>query len=613
MQSGRRIRSAVLAFAALLIPASAVRAQTGANLLLVVNSSSAASQQVADYYARVRAVPQDNILRLAVDPVEEISRQTFERQIETPIAKWFNRHAAHDRILYIVLTKGVPLRVAGTGGRTGTVASVDSELAILYRKFIGVPVPLEGPIPNPYFLGDRPIADARRFTHESADIFLVARLDGFSVDDVKALIDRGATPARSGRFALDEKSAMANDPGNRWLERSADVLKSLGLGDRVVLDATSRVITDETDLLGYYSWGSNDPAHGLRTPKLGFVPGALAAMFVSTDARTFHEPPEQWTTGTWENQRSYFEGSPQSLTGDLIRSGVTGVAGHVAEPFLDTTIRPDVLFPAYVSGFNLVEAFYLAMPAVSWQTVVIGDPLCAPFQKRELTSQEIDRGIDTATEFPVLLATRILQTLSKASGKPEAIRLVVRANGRLARDDQAGAREALEQATALDTHLLNAQSMLGMLYDQAGDHGKAIARYRNVLALAPTNAVAMNNLAYALARHQRDALPEALTLARRARGLAPNDPSIADTLAWILHLSGEQAESRRLISDSLRSAAANPQIQLHAAIINAAAGEYDSASQQLARALELSPELDSEADVKELREKLAGARRTPQN
>src|SRR5262249_43572742 len=136
---------------------------------------------------------------------------------------------------------------------------------------------------------------------------------------------------------------------------------------------------------------------------------------------------------------------------------------------------------------------------------------------------------------------------------------------------------------------------------------------RNVLTLAPTNALAMNNLAYALARHQRDALPEALTLARKARTIASNDPSIADTLAWILYLSGDQAESRRVISESLRGAAANPQIQLHAAIINAAAGEYETASKQLARALELSPELDGEADVKELREKLAHSRRTPQN
>ncbi len=98
-------------------------------------------------------------------------------------------------------------------------------------------------------------------------------------------------------------------------------------------------------------------------------------MFLSTEARTFTEPPAGWTTGPWIDRSKFYAGSAQSLTGDLIRDGVTGVAGQVAEPFVDATIRPNILFPAYLSGFNLAEAFYLGMPFVSWQTVVVGDPL----------------------------------------------------------------------------------------------------------------------------------------------------------------------------------------------------------------------------------------------
>src|SRR4029077_13755545 len=124
--------------------------------LVVVNSASPASQQIGDRYARVRAIPGDNILRLPIETSEEISRQTYERQIERPIATWFNRSSAHDRILYIVLTKGVPLRVAGSSGRTGTVARVDSELTLLYRKLLGITIAPQGSIPNPFFLGERP-------------------------------------------------------------------------------------------------------------------------------------------------------------------------------------------------------------------------------------------------------------------------------------------------------------------------------------------------------------------------------------------------------------------------------------------------------------------------
>jgi len=52
---------------------------------------------------------------------------------------------AQDRILYIVLTKGIPLRVNGTSGQDGTIASVDSELTLLYRKLVqGQGIPLAG-------------------------------------------------------------------------------------------------------------------------------------------------------------------------------------------------------------------------------------------------------------------------------------------------------------------------------------------------------------------------------------------------------------------------------------------------------------------------------------
>jgi len=44
------------------------------------------------------------------------------------------------------------------------------------------------------------------------------------------------------------------------------------------------------------------------------------------------------------------------------------------------------------------------MPYLSWQTVVIGDPLCAPFPRRVLQPADIDKGIDPATELPALFA-----------------------------------------------------------------------------------------------------------------------------------------------------------------------------------------------------------------
>ena len=65
------------------------------------------------------------------------------------------------------------------------------------------------------------------------------------------------------------------------------------------------------------------------------------------------------------------------MSADYIQEGATGASGHVAEPFLALTPRPELLLPAYYSGRNLAESYYLAIRALSWQNIVIGDPLCS--------------------------------------------------------------------------------------------------------------------------------------------------------------------------------------------------------------------------------------------
>jgi uncharacterized protein (TIGR03790 family) len=135
--------------------------------------------------------------------------------------------------------------------------------------------------------------------------------------------------------------------------------------------------------MGYCSWGSNDKDCKGRFPGLVWRDGAIASSFVSTDARTFKEPPADWKIGKWGNKESYYAGSPQGLVGDLIRDGATGSAGNAYEPYLIACPRPDILFTAYASGFNLAESYYMSLPLLSWQSVVVGDPLCSPFQETQ--------------------------------------------------------------------------------------------------------------------------------------------------------------------------------------------------------------------------------------
>jgi uncharacterized protein (TIGR03790 family) len=578
------------------------RAQTPENVLIVVNSDSPDSLKIGEYYQRKRAIPTDNLLRISVSTDEQIPRTVFERSIDAPIAAWIAQHRAHDRLLFIVLTKGIPLRISGTAGRNGIVASVDSELALLYRRMTGQPVAPAGPLPNPYFLGTRSVGEARPFSHERHDFYLVTRLDGYTVADVIGLIDRGSAAGRNGRFVLDQRGSITPEAGNQWLERAAEVLRALGMTDRVLLDTSSEVVRNQPNLLGYYSWGSNDPAMKSRQIGLEFEPGALAATFVSTDGRTFKEPPADWTYGRWDNPRTFFAGSPQSLVGDLIRGGVTGVAGHVAEPYLDATIRPDILFPAYVSGFTLAESFYLAMPSLSWQTIVIGDPLAAPFGR---AAPVADAGIDSATELPTWFAARALKIAGGLPGASESAPLMLRAHSRLQRGDLKGAQESVEQATMRNPGLTDGHLLLGSLYERTGDFAKAIERYKRVVGLSPGHLVALNNLAYALALHQPDAIAEAVGYARRAAALAPRNPAVLDTLGWVLHLSGDHASARAPMDLAIKLAPQNAEMHLHSAVIDLSLGETAAAQAKLKTALSLDASLESRPETKEIRSKLS--------
>jgi uncharacterized protein (TIGR03790 family) len=605
----RRSEPALRAIATLLIVTSSIgnkcaEAQSAANVLLVVNSTSAASETVAKYYAEHRGVPQDNVCSITTATTESIDRDVYVRQVEQPIWLCIASLRAHDRILYIVLTKDVPIRIRGTGGRTGTNASVDSELTLLYRRRTGSPAPIAGFVPNPYFAGAAPIASIKPFTHESQDIYLVTRLDGYTVQDALGLIDRAATPVKDGRFILDERASLIDSGGDGWLRTAAERLREQGFGDRVELDESTKVLTKQSRVLGYYSWGSNDPANQLRHFDMQFVPGAIAGMFVSTDGRTFKEPPATWHPASVASRESIFAGSHQSLMGDLIREGVTGAAGHVDEPFLDATIRPDILFPAYASGRNLAEAYYAAMPYLSWQTLIVGDPLCAPFPHAQLPAQTIDAGLDAATELPAYFAKRRLSTLAGTINKDAAAQFV-RAESRTDRKDTAGVRQALEAAVVAEPRFTAARLKLATEAENDGDYDRAIAQFRAILAYAPNDAVALNNLAYDLAVHS-DKAEEALSIAQRAIAIL-RAPAFYDTLAWIQHLLKRDREAAASVRVARSTNSLDPDLLWHAAVIYAAVNDLPRAAAELNLALKIKPDLADKEDVKKLRQQLPGA------
>lgn len=140
----------------------------------MVNRNSAVSRQIAEYYVPRRHIPAANVCRLNATEEEEISRDEYDKRVARPIAEFLRTGKLIEKILYIVTTSGVPLRIRGSGGQLAEQSSVDSELALLYADLHGKPHALPAGVANPFF-GKLNVP----FRHPDFPIYLVTRLAGY--------------------------------------------------------------------------------------------------------------------------------------------------------------------------------------------------------------------------------------------------------------------------------------------------------------------------------------------------------------------------------------------------------------------------------------------------
>jgi hypothetical protein len=110
----------------------------------------------------------------------------------------------------------------------------------------------------------------------------------------------------------------------------------------------------------YFGWYAQDVNGPFLLPGFRFPPGAIAVHIHSFSAHTLRSATEGWC-------------------GPLVARGVTATVGNVFEPYLEFLHRPDLLIEALARGEDLVDAAYYALPVLSWQSIVIGDPLYRPF------------------------------------------------------------------------------------------------------------------------------------------------------------------------------------------------------------------------------------------
>lgn len=381
---------ATLVLAGSPLPAAPPSPDYAPQTAVIYNTAAPGSKGLAEAYAKARKIPTTNLVGLPLPLEETITREQFIATLETPLREVFNKRgwwklsqtvdgqqaASENRIRVLALMSGVPLRISEQAPPPSPIdpatgkpkppakparmqenqSSVDSELVLL-----GLPDhQIAGAVNNPYYNKDAPFAQMT-----APMMMLVGRLDGPTIKIAERLITDALTTEATGlwgRVYLDlARKGASYDEGDKWLLLAG---KSLGTsGWPVIIDAHPETLpkhypmTEAAVYLGWYTRTANGP---LLNPAFRFKRGSLATHLHSYSATTIRSTTQEWV-------------------GPLLDRGAAAVLGNTWEPYLTLTTHFDVYIDRLLKGYTLAEAAWMATPAASWMSVVIGDPLYRPF------------------------------------------------------------------------------------------------------------------------------------------------------------------------------------------------------------------------------------------
>jgi len=485
--------------------ASAEQVDTlAARVIVLANSDDAESVKLARFYMEKRHVPAANLVALPMSKNESINWRPFIDTIYQPAQdeliqrKWIQAIGSSmtdklgrkkyaisgHRISYLVVCRGVPLRIEDDPAlyeplpvmtdhaefRTNRSA-VDAELALLARSGY----PITGFVPNPLF------NNLRATFLDEAKIVKVARLDGPTYADAAALVDNAIKAEQQGLIGRAYVDIGGPHPeGDRWFEDTVKQIESLDIDLDVdrrpeVFPSTARF---DAPVL-YFGWYAGGVCGPFLQAGFRFPSGAIALHLHSFSAQTVRSADSNWC-------------------GPLIARGVTATFGNVHEPYLTFTHHPQLLLRALVDGKNIGDAAYFALPALSWQGIVIGDPLYRPFAVS--FAEQWQHRHELGDDFFAYVVLRELNSLVKSGQCDTAIKTAAEAlherpglvlAWRLAQlfsasGDTDAALRTLDQMFPLNSVPLSLAPIAAQTAQFYADHGaaaKALEIYRKLLAL----------------------------------------------------------------------------------------------------------------------------------
>ena len=355
--------------------------------IVVYNENDPLSRDLASFYADQRGIPAERVVALACPVDEEITREQYDATIAGPLRAlfdargWWTRtpdqptaepssRVTANRIRFVVLMRGIPLRIRQTANYPGDVcaqaspirdanaASVDSELTVLglFTRSIS------GFIPNPYFRSFRRITGTN-----FPGVMLTGRLDAPTGSTVRQMILDSLAAEKTGlwgRCYLDGRGfAPGSGPmaeGDEWISRIARDRAPFFLptisDDRPEMFSTAYPMKEAAL---YFGWYSEQVAGPFTREDFHFAPGAVACHIHSFSATSVRDPFRWWV-------------------GPLLNKGAAAALGNVYEPYLALTTHLDIFADRLLDGMTLAESAWAGTAGLSWMNTVVGDPLYRP-------------------------------------------------------------------------------------------------------------------------------------------------------------------------------------------------------------------------------------------
>jgi uncharacterized protein (TIGR03790 family) len=390
-------------------------------VVVVANSRATDSVKLAKYYMKTRSIPPEHLIKVRTTWEETCDRKDYDKNIAAPVNEAITKLRTTKLIRGVVTIYGVPLKIRpptldfddedevkklrqqieqmqqnieSTNPKeqigikeqikslqtkielllqTDLRASVDSELALV----LAPEYPLENWLPNPFFLGFQ----NKDLLLKRNDVLIVSRLDGPTAETVRRIIDDSVMAEQNGLQGTAYFDARWQKPqtnerqsGYAFYDRALHIAAA-NLTEHghlpVVIDDRPELFEEGScpDAALYSGWYSL----GKYVDAFEWKPGSVGFHIASSECATLKRQGSQ----VWCKR--------------MLEEGVAATIGPVYEPYVQAFPPPDLFFTKLNEGYlTLGEVYLISLPFLSWQMVLIGDPLYLPFKPVEENKEPSD-------------------------------------------------------------------------------------------------------------------------------------------------------------------------------------------------------------------------------